>query len=354
MNTLKVRIKIAHLGFICKNSEIMYRPLKLSEVIGQSTAVQLLKNSLSQNKLPRTIIFHGPSGVGKTTMARIIAAWFVCENKEENDVCGKCESCLSVQKDAIPDIIEFDAASHTSIEDVRQILDQCKYAPQYSSEKVFIIDEAHMLSRNAIAALLKTFEETANHIRFILATTEIEKISQAIRSRCFCIPMQKMTPDLTKESLKNIAKKNNIECDEESLSIIAMASKGSMREANSIFEQAALLSSDKINKEKIYQILSFAPDVLVETVCDQIEKGEFLNLYNTLEEEISKQYDSIAFLGQVINKFKQKYAQENKEKTIKIMINLNKIMHECVKIAFPFDFIQIGMCEIANNNCFNK
>jgi len=117
----------------------MYRPLKFSEVVGQEVGVKLIKNGLKNEILPRTIVFHGESGIGKTTLARLIAAWFVCENRTDDDVCGECKMCQAVQSGSIPDLLEFDAASHTSVDDIRAILEQCNYAPQFSKEKIFIM-----------------------------------------------------------------------------------------------------------------------------------------------------------------------------------------------------------------------
>jgi DNA polymerase-3 subunit gamma/tau len=331
----------------------MYRPMKFSEVHGQELAIRLLKNGLIAQKLPRTLIFYGPSGVGKTTLARLVAAWFVCTNKTD-DLCGVCNMCIGIQKDSIPDIIELDAASNTGIDDIRQILDQCNYAPQFASEKIFIIDEAHMLSRNAIASLLKTFEETANHIRFILATTEIDKISEAIRSRCFCIPIQQIKYSDIHKALEKKAIIDKVEISKESVDLISMASNGSMREANTIFEQVAMLGNGVISVNEVEATLAFAPKEIVSKIANFICSGDYANVYDTFLDFIHKKSaDPISFLIQVLSFLKEMVEAESdlikKQKLLKIIIDINKLKHESLRLSIPLDMVHIGLCEVALN-----
>lgn len=329
------------------------RPKTFSSVIGQDLAVKLIKNAMIQEKLPRTMIFYGPSGVGKTTLARLIAAYQVCLNKENNDVCGKCKMCQGIQTGSITDILEFDAASHTSVDDIREILELCNYAPQFSKEKVFIIDEAHMLSRNAISALLKTFEEAPDHVRFILATTEIEKISNAIKSRCFCIPLKEMSLESIKVYISKIANEEKIQIDDESISLINELSYGSMREALSIFSKAKLLSN-QINKEIMHQILSFLEQDEIELLCLKIVQKNFQKVYDLMIEYVEiKQISALDILKQIISFFKKriKNTQIDDEKTniLKILIDLNKLQQENSKIALFNYSIIIGIVNIAYN-----
>lgn len=334
----------------------MYRPLKFSEVIGQELSVQLIKNGLKNNRLPRAIIFYGSSGTGKTTLARLVSAWSFCLNKNQdlNDVCGECDMCKGVQSGSIPDLLEFDAASHTSIEDIREILDLCNYVPQLGMEKIFIIDEAHMLSRNAIAALLKTLEEAKEGVRFILATTEIDKISSAIRSRCFCVPLQDLTKDNIENCLFSSAKKDNIEIDHDSVHLISQVSYGSMREALSVFYRAAMLSS-KITIDILKKLLFYVEDSDLCKIAEYMQSGKSVELYDFLLLLFKNQnIFGVSLVRQLLEYFKLLYLNaDNKAQILKIIIDLNKLHQEVMKTSFFNEITIINLAEIAYelNNC---
>lgn len=326
----------------------MYRPLKFKDVIGQEIAVKLIKNGLKSNKLPKAIILHGSSGIGKTTLARLISAWSFCQEKRDEDVCGKCIMCKSVQNGSVPDLLEFDAASHTSIDDIREILDLCNYVPQSGIEKIFIIDEAHMLSRNAISALLKTLEESREGIRFILATTEIDKISSAIRSRCFCIPLKDLKRDDVRKCLKLTSQKDKIKIDEDSVDLISKVSYGSMRESLSIFYRAAMLSNE-ITLPILRELLTYIEESEIEKIAEKIESGNYQELYDHLTQMFEiRNIVGIALVRQLIDFFKEKYElKEDKSEIVKIIINLNKLYLETLKTSLFNEVTIIYLCEIA-------
>lgn len=325
--------------------------MRFSEIIGQKIAVHLIKTALAKEKLSRTIILHGFSGIGKTTIARLIAASFVCANKsEDNDLCGKCDMCKNVQNGSIADIIEFDAASNTSIEDIREILEQTNYAPQIGTQKIFIIDEAHMLSKNAISALLKTFEETSNHVRFILATTEIEKIPSAIRSRCFCIPLQIIEQNEMEAYLNQVAQSNQCTITTESAKLIQALSNGSMREALSILEQAMIINNN-IDLPLLNSLISFAQTDSIDELANLIIQGDFVKVFEQLNAMIAKNISALSILTQLIYKFRNDFAiTTQRAKILKILIDLNKLNQEINKNSCFTEMILIGLAEITYTN----
>jgi len=230
---------------------LKYRPKNLDELDEQDVS-ESLKKILSKGSIPHAFLFAGPKGTGKTSAARILAKIVNCESK--NPPCGKCKQCLSIDKGNNLDVIEMDAASHRGIDDVRILRDAVKLAPVSAKKKVYIIDEAHMLTTEASNALLKTLEEPPAHVIFILATTNPEKLIDTIKSRTTYIPFRKANPDEIKNSLKRAILGEKIKIDDETLSVIAEASDGSFRDAIKILEQ--LVAEEKeLSKEFLEEFL---------------------------------------------------------------------------------------------------
>ena len=239
-----------------------YRPQKFSELIGQDVLVQTLTNAIQQNKIHHAFILTGIRGTGKTSTARIIAKSLNCIGKDGNgtittDPCLECEHCKAIANSVDQDVIEFDAASHTGVNDIREIIDTVNYAPVSSRYKVYIIDEVHMLSNSAFNALLKTLEEPPAHVKFIFATTEIRKVPITILSRCIRFDLNRVSQDELAKHLEHIAKNEGYEFKGNSIRLIAGASEGSVRDSLSIMDRVISFNNfeNVIEEEKVLEIL---------------------------------------------------------------------------------------------------
>ena len=234
-----------------------YRPMTFDSVVGQKALTTTLKNAVKSGKLAHAYLFCGPRGVGKTTCARIFAKAINCMNPTaEGEACGECESCKAFAEQRSYNIFELDAASNNSVEHIKSLMEQTRIPPQVGKYKVFIIDEVHMLSSAAFNAFLKTLEEPPAHGIFILATTEKHKILPSILSRCQIYDFERMTVENTISHLKNVAQKEGITYEEEALAIIAEKADGGMRDALSIFDQAASFCQGNITYAKVIEDLN--------------------------------------------------------------------------------------------------
>lgn len=223
-----------------------YRPQKFADVIGQDITVKIIMNGMMKNRLGAAMLFSGTRGVGKTTIARIVAKAFRCENHENGspEPCGKCESCLSFASGGQIDVIEIDAASNTGVDDIREIIESCGYRPTTGKFKIFIIDEVHMLSNSAFNALLKTLEEPPEHVKFFMATTETQKIPETILSRVLKFDLKRIDTNVLAQHLSAICNQENIAAKADVLTAIAKAADGSIRDSLSILDQV-INASDK-------------------------------------------------------------------------------------------------------------
>lgn len=237
-----------------------YRPRTFSEVIGQDTTVTALKNALQTGNLASAYLLTGTRGIGKTTLARLIAMAVNCTAPREGfDPCGHCELCLGIIEGNNPDIYEIDGASKTKVEDMRTLLENTLYLPLISQKKVYIIDEVHMLSQHSFNALLKTLEEPAAHVLFILATTELEKIPVTIRSRCIHFSLLPCPASLIHDRCTHILEQEAIPYDD-SLDLIVKTAHGSLRDALTLLEHARTLGGGAINATTVFSLIRAVPD----------------------------------------------------------------------------------------------
>ena len=234
-----------------------YRPMTFDSVVGQSALTTTLKNAVKSGKLAHAYLFCGPRGVGKTTCARIFAKAINCEHpREDGEACNTCESCQAFNEQRSYNIFELDAASNNGVDQIKTLMEQTRIPPQVGKYKVFIIDEVHMLSAAAFNAFLKTLEEPPSHVIFILATTEKHKILPTILSRCQIYDFERMTVPNTIAHLKMVAEKEGIQYEEQALAVIAEKADGGMRDALSIFDQAASFCQGNITYQKVIEDLN--------------------------------------------------------------------------------------------------
>ena len=223
-----------------------WRPSNFSEMVGQEHVVRALTTALESERLHHAYLFTGTRGVGKTTVARLIAKSLNCEEGVTATPCGVCASCVEIAEGRSVDVLEVDAASRTKVEDTRELLDNVQYAPTRSRFKIYLIDEVHMLSNHSFNALLKTLEEPPSHVKFLLATTDPQKLPATVLSRCLQFNLKNMVPAQIIEHLKHVLSEESVSFDDESLALLARGAEGSMRDALSLTDQAIAHGSGQL------------------------------------------------------------------------------------------------------------
>ena len=255
-----------------------WRPKTFADLVGQEHVVKALQNALAAGRLHHAYLLTGTRGVGKTTIARILAKSLNCENAQHGEPCGQCQSCRDIDAGRFVDLLEIDAASNTGIDNIREVLENAQYAPTAGKYKVYIIDEVHMLSKSAFNAMLKTLEEPPEHVKFILATTDPHKVPVTVLSRCLQFVLRNMTAQQVSNHLTHILDAEQIPYEAPALALLGRAAQGSMRDALSLLDQAIAMGSGSVTEADTRQMIGAADHALLYTLLDALSQrnGEAL------------------------------------------------------------------------------
>ena len=275
-----------------------WRPMKFDDVAAQGHVTQTLKNAIKQKRVAHAYLFAGPRGVGKTTTARLLAKLVNCQNPTKDfEPDNDCEICKEITEGRSFDVLEIDGASNRGVDEIRNLRESVRYAPAKGKYKVYIIDEVHMLTKEAFNALLKTLEEPPPHVLFIFATTEIHKLPATIISRCQRFDFRRISIDEIINNLKGIAKEEGLEIDEEALMMIAKKGDGSLRDSQSIFDQLVALCGKQITKDQILQALNIVDQDFYFRVTDLIKAKNAKGGLDLVQDIMNRGYDIKEFLG---------------------------------------------------------
>ncbi len=247
-----------------------WRPRKFAELVGQEHVVRALTNALDTGRMHHAYLFTGTRGVGKTTIARIFAKSLNCERGESADPCGECSVCTAVDAGRFVDLLEIDAASNTGVDDVREVIENAQYAPSRGRFKVYLVDEVHMLSKPAFNALLKTLEEPPPHVKFLLATTDPQKLPVTVLSRCLKFNLKRLLPEQISGQMRHILGAENIEYEEAAIGELAHAADGSLRDGLSLLDQAIAYGGGALKADDVRAMLG------------SVERGQVLGVLQAL------------------------------------------------------------------------
>jgi DNA polymerase III subunit gamma/tau len=279
-----------------------YRPQNFSQVIGQEHVTRTLKNALEQGRTAHGYIFSGHRGIGKTTIARILAMALNCRSSDKpvTEPCGVCDSCIEIRAGNSVDVIEIDAATNRGIDEIRELREAARYRPARDRYKIYILDEAHQITDAAFNALLKTLEEPPGHVVFMLATTQPEDIPQTIRSRCQHFSFRAVSFEQILGQLRDLAGREHIEADEDALALLAEAGDGSVRDALSILDQAIASCDGKLTSEAVRQLVSAAPSGVLEEVMQAVAESSSEKVLRLVDTLIGEGHSPTHFARQMV------------------------------------------------------
>src|SRR5690554_857260 len=282
-----------------------WRPRNFSEVVGQQHVLRPLFNALQSGRLHHAWLLTGTRGVGKTTIARILAKSLNCEQGVTAEPCGQCGACTAIDQGRFVDLLEIDAASRTKVEDTRELLDNVQYAPTQGRYKVYLIDEVHMLSRHSFNALLKTLEEPPEHVKFLLATTDPEKLPVTVLSRCLQFHLRALTRTEIAEQLRHILAAESLPFDDEAVGLLARAAQGSMRNALSLTDQAIAQGNQAVVLESVRNMLGHIEGRRVLALLEHVVVGDASATLQTLRDMQDKVPDIAVVLPELQNALHQ-------------------------------------------------
>ena len=268
-----------------------WRPKTFEELVGQEHVSRALINGLDQDRLHHAFLFTGTRGVGKTTIARILAKCLNCEGGMSSQPCGECGSCVDVDEGRFVDMIEIDAASRTGVDDMRELLESVQYTPTRGRFKIYIIDEVHMLSASSFNALLKTLEEPPPHVKFVLATTDPQKIPVTILSRCLRFNLRRLLPEQIRAHLESLVNSENVEAEPEALAVLARAADGSMRDGLSLLDQAIAFGGGRLAMSDLESMLGLVEHEHVASIIRSLAEGDAESMLAVVEELVAQSRD---------------------------------------------------------------
>jgi DNA polymerase-3 subunit gamma/tau len=277
-----------------------YRPQTFDDLVGQAHVSRTLKNAVAQNRLAHAYLFVGPRGIGKTSTARILAKSLNCVNGPTVTPCGVCDNCREIAGGNSLDVIEIDGASNRGIDDVRELRDNVRYAPAKSRYKIYIIDEVHMLTKEAFNALLKTLEEPPRHVKFIFATTEPDKVLATILSRCQRFDLHRIPANLIAQHLQFIAGKEKITLEPAAAHAIARGAEGGLRDAESMLDQLVAFCGDKISESDVLNVFGFTSEQTVIELTGRILRGQTPDAIHLLHEQCESGKDMMRLMADLI------------------------------------------------------
>ena len=277
-----------------------FRPLNFSEMVGQEHITKTLKNQIIANRVGHAYLFNGGRGTGKTSAAKILARAINCLSPKDGEPCNECEICKGAISGSLTDIVEMDAASNNSVEDIRSIREEVNFLPTKAKYRVYIIDEVHMLSTGAFNALLKTLEEPPEHVKFILATTEPQKLPATILSRCQRFDFKRISNEDIIKRLEIVCKESNIEISKNALNVIAVLSEGAMRDALSILERCVQDGDNKIDEDKIKDLVGIPKTMYINALIEAVVEFDVNKALEVIQNVLDDGKDIINFLWEII------------------------------------------------------
>lgn len=350
-----------------------FRPLRFSEIVGQEHITRTLRNQIIANRVGHAYLFNGGRGTGKTSAAKILARAINCLNPKDGEPCNECEICKGAINGSLTDIVEMDAASNNSVEDIRGIREEVNFLPTKAKYRVYIIDEVHMLSTGAFNALLKTLEEPPEHVKFILATTEPQKLPATILSRCQRFDFKRISNENIIKRLKIVCNESNIEITDEALNTIAVLSEGAMRDALSILERCIQDGENKIDEDKIKDLVGIPKITYINKIVESIVKYDINQALESTEVVLKEGKDITNLLFEMIKYVKDilvykaskkldLYSQEelekiklisgdvSKERLINLVYQLSELENDIKWSTQKTILFQAGIIRLCNEN----